>query len=129
MIQLGGAFGLAFTTVINTSYHERSLDAGVPAVDAQLNGLHAAFWLGAAFAGLALFLAVVMLRGMGTIGKGKKVKQVDSTHSAAESEGSRAGEGTNVAPLGMEEREADMEMAGKTGEAEADAGRRGEKAA
>lgn len=78
MIQLGGAFGLAFTTVINTSYHNRSLDAGVPAIDAQLNGLHAAFWLGAGFAGLALGLALVMLRGMGTIGKGKKVKQVES---------------------------------------------------
>ena len=87
MIQLGGAFGLAFTTIINTTYHARSLASGVPAVDAQLNGLHAAFWLGAAFAGLALGLAVVMLRGMGTVGKGRKVKAVRSAVSAeAESE-------------------------------------------
>lgn len=72
MLQLGGAFGLALTSVIAASYNQKSLDAGVPELDARLNGIHAAFWLGAGCSFTALAIAAVMLRGMGTIGAVKK---------------------------------------------------------
>lgn len=76
LIQLGGSFGIAITTVISTAYHEKALSNGLQPVDAQLEGLHAAFWLGAGFSGCALIIAIVMLRGMGAIGKVKKEKEI-----------------------------------------------------
>lgn len=82
LIQLGGSFGIAITTVISTAYNERALHAGLAPVDAQLEGLHAAFWLGAGCSLSALIIAMVMLRGMGAIGKVKKEEAV-----AAESAG------------------------------------------
>lgn len=72
MLQLGGAFGLAITAVINTSYRDKALDRGVEKVAATLTGLHSAFWLAAGCSFSALILAMVALRGMGTIGRGSK---------------------------------------------------------
>jgi len=72
LLQLGGSFGLALTTVISASYQTKALKAGRPAIDALLSGLHAAFWLGAGASFGALLLALVMLRSMGTYGKGGK---------------------------------------------------------
>jgi hypothetical protein len=72
MLQLGGAFGLAITAVINTSYRDKALDRGVERVAATLTGLHSAFWLAAGCSFSALILAMVALRGMGTIGRGSK---------------------------------------------------------
>jgi hypothetical protein len=40
-------------------------------VSARLNGLHAAFWLAAGCSFAALVVALIALRGMGTIGKTK----------------------------------------------------------
>ena len=42
------------------------------AVAAQLEGLHAAFWLAAACSFSAFLVALIALRGMGTIGKSRK---------------------------------------------------------
>ena len=70
LIQLGGAFGLAITTVIATAYENKALSQGKQAIPALLEGLHAAFWLSAGISFLALAVAIVALRGMGTIGKG-----------------------------------------------------------
>jgi hypothetical protein len=72
LVQLGGSFGLALTTVISASYQSKALDRGLDAIPALLEGLHAAFWLGAGFSFTAMLIGVVMLRGMGTIGKVKK---------------------------------------------------------
>ena len=72
LVQLGGAFGLAVTTVISDSYQNKALAAGKSATDAILDGLHAAFWLGGGCSFIALILALVMLRGMGAIGNGVK---------------------------------------------------------
>jgi len=74
-VQLGGSFGLALTTVISTSYRNRALGNGVDAVAAQLEGLHAAFWLAAGCSFSAFIVALIALRGMGTIGKNKKEVQ------------------------------------------------------
>ncbi|OCF35415.1 efflux protein [Kwoniella heveanensis BCC8398] len=76
LIQLGGSFGLAVTSVLSNSQQQKALEQGVQAIDAMLKGMHAAFWLGAATSFLALLIALVALRGMGTIGKG--VKKGDS---------------------------------------------------
>ena len=72
LVQLGGSFGLAFTTVISTSYQIKARNRGENPVDAQLKGIHAAFWLGAGCSFAALIVALVALRGMGTIGKIRK---------------------------------------------------------
>lgn len=74
LVQLGGSFGLAFTTVVNQAISSRSIEQGRSTDEARLDGLHAAFWLGAACSFAALILALVMLRGMGAIGKFKKVE-------------------------------------------------------
>jgi hypothetical protein len=72
LIQLGGSFGLAFTTLINTAISTKSTQQGKSADVARLDGLHAAFWLGAGCSFASLILAMVMLRGMGAIGKFRK---------------------------------------------------------
>jgi MFS family permease len=77
LVQLGGSFGLAFTTLINVAISQKSLDAGKSTEVARLDGLHAAFWLGAGCSFGALILAMVMLRGMGAIGKFKKVPKLE----------------------------------------------------
>jgi MFS family permease len=85
LVQLGGSFGLAFTTLINVAISTKSLDAGKTTEEARLDGLHAAFWLGAGCSFGALILAMIMLRGMGAIGKFKKVPK-----------GAQVGEGEKV---------------------------------
>ncbi|ORY33741.1 efflux protein [Naematelia encephala] len=72
LVQIGGSFGLSLTTVISDSYQSKALNAGKSSVDAELQGIHAAFWLGAGCSFGALIIAAVMLRGMGTIGRGVK---------------------------------------------------------
>jgi len=71
LVQLGGSFGLALTTVISATYQNKALHAGEDKTSAQLNGLHAAFWLAAGCSFAALVVALIALRGMGTIGKTK----------------------------------------------------------
>ena len=80
LVQLGGSFGLAFTTVVNQAISSRSLEQGKSIDVARLDGLHAAFWLGGACSFAALILALVMLRGMGAIGKFKKAEAVKVAH-------------------------------------------------
>ena len=72
LVQLGGAIGLALTTVIADAYQTKGLAAGQSGPQALLSGLHAAFWLGGGCSLTALVLAAVTLRGMGTIGRGEK---------------------------------------------------------
>jgi len=84
LVQLGGSFGLAFTTLINVAISQKSLNAGKPTEVARLDGLHAAFWLGAGCSFGALILAIVMLRGMGAIGKFKKVPKVGEVEDERE---------------------------------------------
>ncbi|ORX39802.1 major facilitator superfamily domain-containing protein [Kockovaella imperatae] len=69
LVQLGGAFGLALTSVVASVYQSKSLAQGKSSNVAFVHGLHAAFWLGAGMSFAALGIAVVALRGMGTIGK------------------------------------------------------------
>ncbi|WRT67059.1 uncharacterized protein IL334_004025 [Kwoniella shivajii] len=75
LIQLGGSFGLAITTVISDVQRQKALDNGSTSKRALLIGYHAAFWLGAATSFAALFIALIALRGMGTIGRGVKGNQ------------------------------------------------------
>jgi Na+-transporting methylmalonyl-CoA/oxaloacetate decarboxylase gamma subunit len=89
LVQLGGSFGLALTTVISASYQSRALSRGLEAIPALLEGIHAAFWLGAGFSFSAMFIGVVMLRGMGTIGKVKK----DEKEEEKEDDSAEQGQG------------------------------------
>ncbi|WWC61212.1 uncharacterized protein I303_103792 [Kwoniella dejecticola CBS 10117] len=92
LIQLGGSFGLAITTVISDVQFQKAISIGKTYKEALLLGYHAAFWLGAATSFLALFIALIALRGMGTIGRGvTKNKKVQ-----VELEPSIAGEGTEM---------------------------------
>ncbi|WVQ98642.1 hypothetical protein IAU59_005773 [Kwoniella sp. CBS 9459] len=94
LMQLGGSFGLAITSVISNSQRQKALDQGLQAIDAMVKGLHAAFWLGAATSFLALLIALVALRGMGTIGKGvKKGGQSEVTSAKAKAVGGSKVEG------------------------------------
>ena len=87
LVQLGGSFGLAFTTVVNQAISSKSTEQGKSADVARLDGLHAAFWLGAACSFAALILALVMLRGMGAIGKFKKIEAAKATMAEPDSGG------------------------------------------
>jgi hypothetical protein len=89
LVQLGGSFGLALTTVISASYQSRALSRGVEAIPALLEGIHAAFWLGAGFSFSAMIIGVVMLRGMGTIGKVKKDEKEDDSAEQGQGGGER----------------------------------------
>ncbi|RSH91274.1 hypothetical protein EHS25_009573 [Saitozyma podzolica] len=89
LVQLGGSFGLALTTVISASYQSRALSRGLEAIPSLLEGIHAAFWLGAGFSFSAMFIGVVMLRGMGTIGKVKK----DEKEEEKEDDSAEQGQG------------------------------------
>ncbi|WWC69544.1 uncharacterized protein I206_103486 [Kwoniella pini CBS 10737] len=79
LIQLGGSFGLAITTVMSDVQFQKAINIGKTYKESLLLGYHAAFWLGAATSFLALFIALIALRGMGTIGKGinrsKKIEE------------------------------------------------------
>lgn len=89
LVQLGGSFGLAFTTVINQAISARSTERGKSVEEARLDGLHAAFWLGAGCSFAALIIAIVMLRGMGAIGKFKKAGAKTPTPEVVGSEPGR----------------------------------------
>jgi hypothetical protein len=99
LVQLGGSFGLAVTAVIASSYQMKALDNGASAVGALLNGLHAAFWLAAGCSFAALLAAVVMLRGMGCIGKnmskgqGEESKKPEGDSSGGRESDEEAGTG------------------------------------
>lgn len=59
-------------------YRTKATNNGDAPIDAQLKGLHAAFWLGAGCSFGALIVALIALRGMGTIGKVKKVQEPET---------------------------------------------------
>lgn len=87
LIQLGGSFGLAVTSVISNVENQKALRAGKDETEAQLTGLHAAFWLAAAMSFTALVIALIALKGMGTIGKGdKRGKLSENKHKEEEKE-------------------------------------------
>lgn len=96
LVQLGGAFGLAITTVISDAYDKKSLAAGVDRLNSELNGLHAAFWLGAGTSFVAVAVAVIMLRGMGAIGKQPKSLPAVPADKASTEESEKELEGENV---------------------------------
>ncbi|OWZ80201.1 efflux protein [Cryptococcus neoformans Bt85] len=85
LIQLGGSFGLAVTSVISNVQNQKALMAGKDEIEARLTGLHAAFWLGAAMSFTALVIALIALKGMGTIGRGAKRGEL-SEHKHGEDE-------------------------------------------
>ncbi|WWC90107.1 uncharacterized protein L201_005040 [Kwoniella dendrophila CBS 6074] len=91
LIQLGGSFGLAITTVISDVQFQKAISANESYKESLLEGYHAAFWLGAATSFLALFIALIALRGMGTIGKGvaPKNKSESSTKSKHTNKGEK----------------------------------------
>ncbi|KAK8869878.1 hypothetical protein IAR55_000446 [Kwoniella newhampshirensis] len=72
LLQLGGSFGLAVTSVISDVQQTKARQSGKVGPEAQIVGIHAAFWLGSAMCFTALLVAMVSLRGMGTIGRGVK---------------------------------------------------------
>lgn len=76
MVQLGGAVGLAFASVIATNLQAKHLEKGKSAFDSLVYGLHGAFWFAAATCFTALIIAAVMLRGLGTYGSKSKPKSV-----------------------------------------------------
>jgi hypothetical protein len=89
LLQLGGSFGLAITSVIANSVQNKALKQGKPLLVAELDGLHASFWTGAAFSFVALLIALVFLRGMGTIGKNmqKAKEETERGENGGEGEG------------------------------------------
>lgn len=68
LMQLGGALGLALTSVLATAEREKALAKGKEYIDALLKGLQASFWLSAALNFAAFALACVILRGLGIVG-------------------------------------------------------------
>jgi hypothetical protein len=66
LVQLGGALGLAFVSVVQTSLQTKALARGEDPVDALLKGLHGAFWFAAGSSFTALLIAAVVLRNMGS---------------------------------------------------------------
>lgn len=69
LVQLGGALGLAFVAVVQTSIQRKALDRGVEPVAALLQGLHGSFWFAAGTSFAAMLIAAVVLRKMGRYGK------------------------------------------------------------
>lgn len=67
-MQLGGALGLALTSVLATAEREKALAAGKEYVDALHRGLQSGFWLSAALNFSAFILACFILRGLGIVG-------------------------------------------------------------
>ncbi|TXT15777.1 hypothetical protein VHUM_00280 [Vanrija humicola] len=94
MVQLGGAVGLAFASVIATNIQAKQVQRGKSAFDALVRGLHGAFWFAAAVCFAALIIAAVMLRGLGTYGSKGKAKSV-----------SGGSDMTEVAPAAKDEKE------------------------
>lgn len=90
LVQLGGALGLAFVGVVQTSVTRNELKKGADHVSALLKGLHGSFWFGAAASFTAMIIALTVLRGMGTYGgkgKGEAKGEGESAASSATLEG------------------------------------------
>lgn len=90
LVQLGGALGLAFVSVVQTSLQHKALANGADPVDALLKGLHGAFWFAAGASFTAFAIAAVVLRDMGKPGtpnrKAASTRTTDSEATAAETE-------------------------------------------
>lgn len=67
-MQLGGALGLALTSVIATTEREKALSKGKEYIDALAKGISSSFWLCAALNFTACVIALFILRGMGIVG-------------------------------------------------------------
>ncbi|KAL7425106.1 hypothetical protein Q5752_000794 [Cryptotrichosporon argae] len=92
LVQLGGAFGLAVTSVIEAAYQTSALARGEDSVDALLSGLHAAFYLAAGCSFAALLIAAVALRGLGTVtSAGDRTEEKESADDEGASEGGASG--------------------------------------
>lgn len=78
LVQLGGALGLAFVGVVQSSVMRREAAKGADYITSLLKGLHGAFWFGAGTSFAALIIAVVVLRGMGTYGGKTKKGESES---------------------------------------------------
>lgn len=90
MVQLGGALGLAFVNVVQTSITMKQMEKGDDHRIALMKGLHGAFYFAAGASFASMLIALVMLRGMGAYGAKKKtsIKSKDSADSN-ESEATR----------------------------------------
>lgn len=90
ILQLGGSFGLTFTSVAATSVREKWISRGLDHVDALHRGLQAAFWLSSALSLLALVIAASTLHGIGLVSQAgeKQVgdKPVKESREAGEAE-------------------------------------------
>ncbi|KAL1411290.1 hypothetical protein Q8F55_002241 [Vanrija albida] len=90
ILQLGGSFGLTFTSVAATSVREKWQARGLDHVDAIHRGLQAAFWLSSALSLLALVIAAASLHGIGLVSQAgeKQVgdRPVKESREAAEAE-------------------------------------------
>ena len=92
LTQLGGAFGLAFTALITSNIESKSLSQGKSAEDAQVDGIRAAFYFCAATGFTAFIIAAIALRGMGTIGKEKKMERTMTRETIPSQAGEAAAE-------------------------------------
>lgn len=91
LVQLGGALGLAFVGVVQTTITRKKESTGLDHVTALLHGLRGAFWFGAGAAFTAGIIALVVLRGMGAYG-GKSEKAVSVSESEEKVEEAEGGE-------------------------------------
>jgi hypothetical protein len=91
LVQLGGALGLAFVGVVQTTITRKGERKGLDHVTALLHGLRGAFWFGAGAAFTAGLIALVVLRGMGTYG-GKSKKPASETETETEKGEEEVGE-------------------------------------
>lgn len=85
-MQLGGALGLAFVSVVQTSLQKKALARGDDPVDALLEGLHGAFFFAAGASFTALLIATVVLRNMGSFTPPKKPASTASGESGESDE-------------------------------------------
>ena len=61
-VQVGGALGLAVLATLSTSRSDRLLDQGTASAAALTSGYHLAFWIGTGLVGVALVVALTVLR-------------------------------------------------------------------
>lgn len=97
LVQLGGALGLAFVGVVQTSLQRKAEARGVEPVAALLEGLHGSFWFAAGASFASMLIAAIVLKKMGRYGQKKK--------SVAGSEGSEGSEAAVSVSDGAEEAE------------------------
>lgn len=85
MLQLGGAFGLAITTIVfnstmaRGSQHNQDGNTGDPNASSRTQewAYKSAMWGGFAFGLLGALLAVCFLRGVGPVGHAKSRRAID----------------------------------------------------